>query len=247
MTPHVFLAVPHYGQLAPEALPSLVMATQKHKLTLNTNGASLLAHNFNRLWCQALNLRREREVTHFAMHHADISAQAGWIDVLLEEMRTVGADCLGVVAPIKDARGLTSIGLQHPRTMNIRRLTMKEVMDMPETFDCRDLTQPGFSDFWSGGKEPYLMINTGLFLCDFTRPWVEEFHFEIRDGIVRHDNGKFQASVLPEDWNMSGWMARRGLKVCCTRKVKITHYGSAGFVNDKPWGECATDPGDTQG
>ena len=46
------------------------------------SGGSLLALMFNLLWCKALNRRREG-VTHFAMHHSDIQAPAGWVDTLL--------------------------------------------------------------------------------------------------------------------------------------------------------------------
>ena len=77
----IFLAVPHYGELAAEALPSLMQASlrpDKNRVILNTNGSSLLALNFNMLWAQALNRRQSHGITHFAMHHSDVSASAGW-------------------------------------------------------------------------------------------------------------------------------------------------------------------------
>lgn len=239
MEKSIFLAVPHYGAIVPEALVSLTMASRRHRVSVTTNGASLLAFNFNSLWGSALNQRRDRGLTHFAMHHADVGAEAGWIDILLDEMAKVGADVLATVIPIKDSRGLTSTGLQDPETLQIRRLTMTEVFRLPVTFSahhCDPLGPPG-----KQGHQ--LMINTGLWICDFTRPWVEEAYFEIRDRIVA-SAGRFQANVLPEDWNFSGWCARQGLKVWATRAVKVSHHGPTSFRNDSAWGDWDTDLGD---
>jgi len=230
----IFVAVPHYGALVPDALVSLTQASQRHRITLTTNGASLLAHNFNCLWCTALNQRKQRDLTHFAMHHADVAADPGWIDTMLAEMERVGADVISAVIPIKDGRGLTSTGLQDPETLHIRRLTMKEAFDLPATFDAAA----------AGSPQHHLMVNTGLWVCRFTEPWIEEAHFEIRDAIVKNCRGRFQANVLSEDWNFSGWCARRGLRVFATRLVAVAHHGQATFRNDSPWGEWLTDVGD---
>jgi hypothetical protein len=231
--PNVFIAVPHYNQLAPQALEGLILATQRHRYSINTEGGSLLALMFNKLWCRALNARADG-VTHFAMHHSDVAAQAGWVDTLLEEKDRVGADVLSVIVPIKDARGLTSTGWQDPTTRRITRLTMADVMRLPETFDAQAAGRP---DQW-------LMINTGLWVCDLRDPWVEDVCFTILDGIGKGDDGRFYPRCVPEDWNFAAWCARRGLKVFATRKVAVTHYGPAGFTNAKLWGEWDTDRGD---
>jgi len=233
----VFVGVPHYGSLVPEVLRSIMTASTEAQVHVTTNGASLLAHNFNILWCSALNKRAESNLTHFAMHHADILAEACWLDKLLEEMRRVEADVISVVVPIKDSRGLTSTGMQDPQTMNIRRLTMAEIMDLPVTFDAEDTRK-----FWEDDNPRWLMVNTGLFLVDFTKPWVEESYFEIRDAIRRGEDGRFSAHVLSEDWHWSGMLARKGLRVFATRAVHVVHYGRADFHNNQVWG-CATDPG----
>jgi hypothetical protein len=228
----IFLAVPHYGALVPGALTSLCLPAVGHRVLLHTNGASLLAHNFNQLWCAALNARAEQGLTHFAMHHADIEAPPGWLDTLLVEMDQVGADVLSCIVPIKDGRGLTSTGVQDPDTGAITRLTMKQVMALPETFSAADI-EPG----------AHLMVNTGLWVCDFTAPWVEDACFEIRDRITR-TGGRFVANVLPEDWNFSGLCARQGLRVFATRKVPVAHHGTATFRNDAVWGDWDHDQGD---
>jgi hypothetical protein len=245
MEKSIFLAVPHYGAIVPEALVSLTMASMRHRVSLTTNGASLLAFNFNSLWGSALNQRSDKRLTHFAMHHADVGAEPGWIDILLDEMAKVGADVIATVIPIKDNRGLTSTGVQDPETLQIRRLTMTEVFRLPVTFSaahCAQFSPPGESCVRAPAGQ--LMVNTGLWLCDFTKPWVEEAYFEIRDRIVAGSAGRFQANVLPEDWNFSGWCARKGLKVWATRAVKVSHHGPASYRNDTAWGEWETDLGD---
>jgi hypothetical protein len=227
----VFLAVPHYDQLAPQALDGLMLCTDRHHFHIRCGGGSLLAMGFNSLWCAALNTRAEHAWTHFAMHHSDLEAPPGWLDTLLDEMDRVRADLLSVCVPIKDQRGLLSTGWQE-ESGAITRLTMAEVMKLPETFSAADL-----------GKER-LMVNTGLFVCRFDAPWVEEHAFRILDSIVKGDDGRFRPRTLPEDWGFSAWLAGRGLRVFATRKVPVVHYGKTGFRNDSAWGEWTKDLGD---
>jgi hypothetical protein len=69
---NIFVGVPIYDQLTPQTLPGLILATHgQHGYNLQSECGSLLALMFNKLWCSALNQRRERKFTHFAMHHAD--------------------------------------------------------------------------------------------------------------------------------------------------------------------------------
>jgi len=240
----IFLAVPHYGDLVAEALPSLMRASvppNDNRIILNTNGASLLAFNFNLLWTSALNQRKERGITHFAMHHSDVQAEIGWLDKLIAEMTRTRCDVLSVVLPIKDEKGLTSTGFMDKESGMITRLTMKQVYGnhLPRTFDKYRLRNHGHAP-----RDATLMVNTGLFLVDFTKPWVEEAHFEIRDRIVKTPEGRFIANVLPEDWNFSVWCNEKGLDVRATTVVKATHHGRAGFANDHAWGDWETDQGD---
>ena len=188
-----------------------------------------------------MNQRQDKGLTHFAMHHADIQAEVGWLDQLIDEMAVVQADVLSVVVPIKDEKGLTSTGLQDPKTCKIRRLTMREIFTLPKTFNAKDCSQLGDTDNRQLTTDNYLMVNTGLWICDFTKPWVEEAFFEIRDKIIQLPDGRFAANVLPEDWNFSGWCANQGLKVFATRRVKSHHYGRARFSNTHAWGDWPTD------
>jgi predicted O-methyltransferase YrrM len=235
--PSVFLAVPHYGSLVPQSLRGLIQASEKASISLVTNGASLLAHNFNRLWCDALALREERKLTHFAMHHSDIEAAVNWVDTLLAEMQRVEADVMATIIPIKDPTGLTTTGLINPENPMVveRRFTMREVCRFPKTFDSAGL---GFSGKW-------LAINTGLWLCRFTEKWVDEFSgFAILDAIKGHADGIRRAAVLSEDWNFSRWCGQQGLRVFATRAVHVNHHGPTAYPNHEPWGTWESDLGD---
>jgi hypothetical protein len=232
----IFLSVPHYGDLAPEALTSLVLPTREERLKIQPTSASILPHNFNLAWTLALNQREKLGLTHFSMHHADISAEAGWLDTLLEELEKYQADVVSVAVAIKDGRGLTSTALQDRCTGKIRRLTMRELHQMPPTFDAGDAERV------LGSRGHDLLVNSGLWVCRFDTRWPEQFPgFEFRTRIKRLIDGTFVPEVESEDWLFSAWAARHGLKVMGTRKVKVGHYGRSVFGNAEPWGSLEHD------
>jgi hypothetical protein len=237
----VFLAVPHNGQVSGEALPGLMWASGRGKLMVSPGKCSLLATNFNNLWVEALNKRREGNLTHFAMHHSDIQAPPYWLDTLLDEMDRVGADILSVVVCLKDDRGLTTTAVGSG-TNSIRRLTLREIHQLPETFRVEDIP----------GQEPTrrLLVNTGLWVCRFTDKWVEPPTFpgfHLRDQIRWNaERQAYEAVCLSEDWGFSEWAHNHGLKVFATRKVAVTHYGVYGFSTEKPAGRWAIDLGDAR-
>jgi hypothetical protein len=226
---NIFLGVPTYGLLNPLAFSSLMLPSFKHAVKLRLETNSILPHNFNLLFGTALTIRAESGLTHFAMHHADIAAPCGWIDTLVDEMERVGADILSTVIPLKDHRGLTSTAFRNGPTYNeIQRYTMTEIMSMPETF--------------SGTAEHPLLVNTGLWIMDFSKDWVEEFPgFKFNTGIIKRGGGKFEVTVEPEDWLFSDWANERGLKVFATRKVEAHHAGEHLFGNNSAWGQWQTD------
>jgi hypothetical protein len=237
----IFLALPHYGTIVPEALPGLILPTRtnEHRIHLQTNGASLLAHNFNLLWCQALNSRREKELTHFAMHHADIGSPPGWLDTILAEMERVDADMMSVVVPIKDKRGLSSTAVFDNKTQEIKRLTMKEIFTLPETFTIEDA---GHFLNDTADQDKRLLLNTGLWAIRFDDKRVEQLSFTINDQII-NDSGRFKAHVFSEDWLFSLKAHDLGLRLFATRKVPVTHQGGAWFNNREPWGTWDIDHG----
>ena len=63
---------------------------------------SLLACNFNKLWCAALNIvHRGERLDYFAMLHDDIGAEDGWLDKLIEDMweTMYASNGVGLAAP----------------------------------------------------------------------------------------------------------------------------------------------------
>ena len=196
------------------------------------------AYNFNFAWCMALNTRKSEGWTHCAMIHSDVECDdVGWLDVMLGEMDRVKADVLSVVLPIKDKRGLSSTALQDRRTLRTHRLTMKELDKLPETFDA------------AGAGEPHstLFVSTGLWICRFTEPWVEQCWFETRDRLGRlppceeYPDGRFVPLSLSEDYNFSRQLAELDLRVFATKKVKARHWGNHDYINWKPWGMWSYD------
>jgi len=224
----IVIALPNYGSFHPSLLPSIITATRKYPTAIVQERRSLLANCFNRCWAVALN-SRGKGVTEFAMHHSDISAEPHWLDTLMEEKERVGADVISAVVPINDDRGLTSTGWIEDGV--IRRLTMRQIASLPTTFGAADLGHP-------------IAVNTGLWVCDFTKEWVERVHFQINDSITKEPDGTFVARVLSEDWNFSAWCAKEGLKVFATTAVKLTHHGQREYRNEGAWGTLEQDQGD---
>ena len=220
MKPVVYLALPTYGAIEPEMSMAIMDAIGSGvaKVILRTQAISLLAHNFNLMWCEALNGRRDRGITHFAMVHGDVAPQSGWFKILLEELQRTGADVLSAVVPIKDHSGQTSTALLHDDGAEITKLTVADLQRLPPTFD---------SSHFPGKR---LLGNTGLWICDFRKPWVEQVWFEIIDRIERRPDGVFEAKTMPEDWNFSRQCHQLGVKLAATQRLTLTHYGRQGWA-----------------
>jgi len=236
----ILLGIPHPGHIAtqtavagmihPAAAPGVSVEVMPHQ-------TSLLASGFNYLWASAL----ERNFTHFAMLHSDIKPDRNWLDMLLSELQRTGADLISVVAPIKDERGLTSTGIAHPTIWYspLRRLTMREVMGLPATFNAADVGYPDHA----------LLINTGCWLADLRNPkWREtdaegclKIYFTIRDKIRKGKDDKLRCNAQSEDWFFSARMYENGLKAMATRKVQLGHYSNFPWPNYSPWGKWEHD------
>ena len=188
---------------------------------------SLLAANFNGLWCGALNAcHRGHNIKYFAMLHDDIGPQDFWLDALIEEMEAKDLDVLGVAVPIKDNKGLTSLAIDGEGTWRVKcRLTMAEVLGLPETFTSEDI----------GGN---LLLNTGCWVCRFDPEWARQVRFTINDRIVFNTKlDRYEAEVEPEDWYFSRLLHECGLKIGATRKIRVEHRGEMDFTNDHKWGQ----------
>jgi hypothetical protein len=205
-----------------------------HEVTPRNSGNGF--DDFNFVWADALNAFEHGEATHFAMLHADVTPDAGWLDVLLSELDRLDADLVSAIIPIKDRRGLTTCGVGDPcdRWNPFRRFTMREVMDMPETFGISDTPHP----------DKYLLHNTGCWACDLRKPLFFEtdegdclkafFNFPTR--VFRGAKGVFEVGRESEDWFFSRKIHDLGAKTFATRKVRLLHRGAAEFPNSEPWG-----------
>jgi SAM-dependent methyltransferase len=191
---------------------------------------SLLDHCFNRLWCGALNLR-QRGITHFAMIHDDVCPPQSWLNLLLDELDWCQADVMSAVVAIKSPDGLTSTAVETADPWFPRRLTLKEVHDLPPTFTDEDV----------GGE---LLLNSGLWVCDLRKPWVdnpEPLCFQTLNRLIKDANGDWQAQVRSEDWEFSRAARARGAKLYATRKLAPVHTGEMEYPSDHVWGTQKTD------
>lgn len=225
---NIFLGMPTYGKQTTGAGRGLWLASRNtDSVFVQQSSGSLLAANFNGLWCSALNLALDgTPVKYFAMLHDDVAPKDFWLDALIEELEAKQLDMLSVVVPIKDTKGLTSTAIDSGDSWRMKcRLTMSEVMSLPETFTGEDI----------GGQ---LLVNTGCWVCRFNAEWVKSVHFTINDRIaMNHDTGRYEAQVEPEDWNFSRQCNRLGLRIGATRKIAVSHRGEGEFSNQRVWGQ----------
>lgn len=239
-----FVGMPRHDMATLGAFFGWQNASAKRQIVAGQTQHSVLPHAFNCLVASALNMRRTHGVTHFAMLHADVEPEAGWVDVLIDELNATGADVISAIVPLKSPTGLTStaIGDAFDAWKHPRRLTMKEVYDLPETFDRRDL--------WDGdrpilGASPGpLLVNTGCMafrLDSWVEQWALEEAFGFATRIVKTDVDFFIAECVPEDWAFSRWLDSHGHLVAATRKVRLAHRGSHGYTNTLPWGTMERD------
>jgi len=222
--------MPGYGKQTSGAGRGFWRACRNHDTVCNHyQPGSLLACNFNQLWCQVLNMVNSgKRVDYFAMLHDDISPEDFWLDKLIDELEANDLDVLGVVTPIKDFRGLTSMSLYKTGPdggwLPEARLSMHDVYELPETFTSKDL-----------GK--LLLLNTGCWVAKWNQEWCKEVHFAVMDRIVfNRSSNCYQAQCYPEDWMFSQQLHSLDLKVGATRKVALRHSGEVEFPNELPWG-----------
>ena len=221
--------MPGYGYLTAGASRGFWRASRKpDALFWEYKQGSLLAANFNGLWAHALNLHAAgMPIKYFAMQHADIEPEDFWLDTLIAELEAHDLDMLGVVVPIKDTRGVTSIALARPDadTWSVHcRLTMQEIYRLPDTFTSEDVGYP-------------LLLNTGLWVCRFDPSWCRRLSFTINDRIVYDEKlNRYVAQCEPEDWYFSRGFHCLGKRVGVTRKIQLSHRGDIEFTNSQPWG-----------
>jgi len=255
--PRILLAMPQYANAVKNqaAIGWLVMASQGQRCRVSQHNyqSSLLGRSFNDSWARALQGAANGLFTHFAMIHSDVGPNVTdangkplfWLDEMLAEMQRVKADVISAVVPIKDDRNLTSTAIDDPADCfePERRLTMTEVLKLPETFSAMDCAFAGINPHHHG-----LLINTGLLLVDIRGPWIWDdwitqrpIMFTVNDRIVRNPNGQFVVSVESEDWYFSRAANRNRARVFATRKIALKHYGEIGWSNQEKFGSWKVD------
>jgi hypothetical protein len=230
---NVILGMPGYGRQTSAAGRGFWRAMRDQRALANAYlSGSLLASNFNHLWCIALNhVHSGKPLQYFAMLHDDIGPEDFWLDKLIAELEAKKLDVLSVVVPIKDPRGITSIALQDEddNWRPAARLSMHDIYQLPETFTAEDVGAP-------------LLLNTGCWVCRWDQDWCKQMHFEVKDRIVFHTAlDRYEPQCESEDWYFSRECNELGLRLGATRIVKLDHTGDFPFTNERPWG---TDPFD---
>lgn len=185
---------------------------------------SALAFGFNILWANMLNYRQHPEYppTHYLLWHADVQPMTeDWLGVMLHEMEAVKADVLSAVIPIKNDLGATSTSVETDNPWRPRRYSQAEVHKMT----VNPWTEPG------------LLINTGLMLVDFRKPWVEQIAFTMHDRVIYDEDEKtWKAQFQPEDWDFSRQCHKLGVSVYATKSILTNHIGFSAFRSDHIWG-----------
>lgn len=207
---------------------------------------SLLTQQFNQGWAMALNQHRLGNADYFLMQHADVEVQTPrYVEVMIAEMKRVGAAVLSAVVPIKDDSGDTSTAVDYRLSDNLvnvwgpRKLTLAECHAVGPTFDTPTVREYGRKLL--GCKVETLLVNTGLMLIDLSRPeWLgvrEEdgslfFKFTILDRVYEGADGEtLNVGCQSEDWVFSRRCAEYGVPVFATTKIAVVHHGDMGWSN----------------
>lgn len=253
----VFVALPWYAQ---RHHPNAYRGTAgKFKVRYANPCSSLLCFGFNQLWCIAQN---EGSHDWFAMLHADVEPEEGWLEKLVAEADKGGYDVMHALVPIKEYAGTYSTCIAHSREDRKwelrRRITAKEAFErLPETFGINEAILALGTDGFDYTDDLCLCPNTGCMVIRLSSAWdcFPGFRHEERlvvvtekDGVkpLEHEGdpdgsprpaGVLAALNLPEDWGMGMWCARRGLKVGATRAVRVVHHGDGLWANDCVWGQ----------
>jgi hypothetical protein len=166
---------------------------------------------------------------YFCLLHDDIIPQSDWIEVLVSEIQRVEADVLAVVIPARDRSGMTMTGIAESADLwsMVRRLSIKEVHALPETFGQEILDD-----------RQIFSTSTGCMIVDARKSWVLENQvcFRTMDSIVNH-RGKWMAHTRTEDETFMRDVQRIGAKLCLTRKVELQHCDWSGTSNQEVFGQ----------
>lgn len=220
---------------------------RRTRLVVDPLAFSVPCHGFNLLFSRFLNnegpLPEKERYSHFCLLHADVVPLGPlWLDTLLDEMDECGADVIHAPVAIKDDRGATStsVGPMGNEWGNHRKLTVKELQELPSPFGLMDVLKLWENRGPAVGLHMFgpvcLCPNTGCLVAKLG-DWCRDFPgFEIHTRMVQR-NGKSVAEFAPEDWRFGHWAAQRGVKVMGSTKVRTSHLGGCPFTTAVGWGQ----------
>jgi hypothetical protein len=242
----IFLGIPqHGGTMSAATFSSALTAAsfRGHQVQFQVLGLSLLARNFNQLWINAWR----NKFDFFVLHHSDIGVASddvnmlgSWLDRIVERTESEKAAVTSIVSPIKSDAGHTSTGLDlvkdNPYTL--RRITIKELQSLPDTFYRADVCRLFGRDPEDAGA---FLVNTGVMVMNLRDwDWRGWPGFQIDDKIGwKKDGSDCEAFTEPEDWRLSRWLHERGWPYCAVKDFEISHVGQKIFPNCGNWGQDA--------
>lgn len=233
--PRVFMAMPAYLGVQPAAMQALFSFSSRVPGRCCTPKVMPFSHHcgsFNALLAAALNCREEMGLTHFCMHHQDVEPEPWYVDKALDIMDRDGLDVLACAVPIKDSKRMTSVAVLDRDTLHTRRLSVKEVRQLPMTFTKEDLPKLGW-------KNHLLLPVAGLFFMALDPEKIldergnSRLWFESPSRIVRDQSGAYISAVWDEGWNISVQMLLAGMSVGCTREIALAHLGGGAWTLDE--------------
>lgn len=225
----LYVGMPHCGPVWDAAVDAQTYAATREscgRILTARSSNSIACAGFNDLVAEALELRDQGVVTHFAMIHSDVAAPHYWFDVLLGEMLSVGADLISAVVAIKadepDPPTSTAVGSVISPWKPVHRLRLSEVHRLPRTFTAADLTI---------GDDRTLLVNTGLWVADLRHPAWDSFPGFACHTRIRKSADGWVSECIPEDWNASRWLASEGVRLAATWALPVDHLGTRRWSN----------------
>lgn len=244
----VLIGIPvHKAESSVGTMVSALMAgSQKYVVRHQITGISLLANNFNRLFCSSW----AAGVDFFVLMHSDVGVSVrdgfggSWLELLIDRLQEHKLAALSAVVPIKSMDGLTSTALQLRKDSPhvLRRLSMAEMHSLPNNLITRaDVCRVfGVPEDEAGA----LFINTAVLAIDlrsFDWAGVRWPGFQISDQIAWNTANVPMAFVDPEDWAMSRWLHGQGWPYAATKELIVDHHGGMAFSSQGNWGRAMDD------
>lgn len=207
MATKTHVAVLNCGSLAPQG-PKLRVKTCDY-------AGSLLPVVFNHAWMDAI----EDGFDLFAMVHADVAPEPGWLSKLVRILDEEDADLVSCVIAIKDDSSETSTGRYFGA--DGASLSYADIERLPPIFGIGDI-----QELYPDTK--CMLVNTGCWVARVDRPWCKRFSgFRIDCRIDWNRPKGERLNVISEDYGMSLELARMdpAPRVLATSLIRVQHLG----------------------